>query len=172
MLFKYKKIALYAGLLACIAMPTHANEAVIELELTQPKLDTSPYHRPYVAVWLETNKRKPITTIALWVGQREGDDKWFKDLRQWWRKIGRKADKPTMDAYSGATRLPDTYSLQWDGKDSQGNAVPAGEYLLNIEASREDGGRDYIRQKITLGQAGNITLPAKPEIGPITVKWK
>lgn len=170
---KIKNTLLVTVLASCVSTAQADDpEAVIELELTQPRIETSPYHRPYVAVWLETPKRKPVTTIALWVGQKEGEDKWFKDLRQWWRKIGRKQTREVIDSYSGATRRPDTYTLIWDGKNSQGHPVPTGEYLLNIEASREEGGRDYIRQKIALGQAGNVTLPAKPEMGPIIVKWK
>jgi hypothetical protein len=60
-----------------------ANEIKIVLEL--PKLDVDPYHKPYIAIWIETPDRKAINTIALWVEK----DTWFKDLRQWWRKIGR-----------------------------------------------------------------------------------
>lgn len=39
----------------------HANAAELEIELTLPDLDVQPYHRPYVAVWLETPERKHVT---------------------------------------------------------------------------------------------------------------
>lgn len=149
-----------------------AEAPTIRLEITQPTLETTPYHRPYVAAWLETPERKGITTLALWFGRKEDDDKWLKDLRQWWRKLGRKADAAVIDSYSGATRSPGVHVLEWSGKDQTGNPLPAGEYLLNIEAAREDGGRDYIRQPITLGTAGKVSLDPKPEVGPINVEWR
>lgn len=143
----------------------------IRIEITQPVINTTPYHRPYVAIWLETPKRKGVATIALWYGRKKGDDKWLKDLRQWWRKIGRAESKAAIDAYSGATKISDTYVIEWPAKDNQGKALAAGEYLINVEASREDGGRDYLRQKITLGESGEATLPAKKEIGPVKITW-
>ncbi len=141
--------------------------AVITVEIVQPKLDETPYHRPYVAVWLETPKRKAVATLAVW----HGEDKWLKDLRQWWRKVGRSA-KAEIDTVSGASRRPDQYIIEWDGKDNHGQPVPAGKYLLNVEAVREEGGRDYLRQQIEIGQSGEIVLPAKKEIGPIKVIWE
>jgi len=78
----------------------------LEIELTLPDLDVQPYHRPYVAVWLETPKRKHVTTLALWVQKAE----WFKDLRQWWRKAG-KTDI-NFDGISGATKRAGTYTIE------------------------------------------------------------
>lgn len=148
----------------------------VQIEFVQPVIKETPYHRPYVAIWLETIDRKGITTIALWYGERAEDDKWLKDLRQWWRKIGRKNQttqhQHNVDGYTGATKLTGKHIILWGGKDDTDKPVLAGDYLINIEAAREDGGRDYIRQKITLGTAGSANLPSKREIGPVSIRWK
>lgn len=155
-----------------------AQAVTMDISLTQPTIKASPYHKPYVAVWLETPERQGVTTIMLWYqthdeGQKsDKGKKWLKDLRQWWRKLGRDDSKAGLvDGYSGATRLPKTYQLTWDGKDATGKPVPLGEYWINVEAAREDGGRSFVRETINLSQAGKVTLKADQEIGPVTVRW-
>jgi len=112
-----------------------------------PALRVSPYHRPYVAVWIETEKRDGVKTLLIWHEKEE----WLKDLRQWWRKLGRNGEPP-VDGVSGATPKPGDYSIEWDGLDDDGNPLPPGTYYLNIEAARENGGRDFHRQKVVLGK--------------------
>ena len=58
--------------------------AKLDVNFKLPKIDTSMYARPYVAVWVENSERKSVKTIELWVGK----DEWLKDLRSWWRKLG------------------------------------------------------------------------------------
>lgn len=119
----------------------------VEVTLTVPEIDTNPYHRPYVAVWVETLEREGVHTIAVWHEQ----DEWLRDMRQWWRKLGRKT-QPSYDAVTGATRKPGDYSVSWDLKSVDGNTIPAGEYYISVEAAREEGGRGYLRQKVVLGE--------------------
>lgn len=135
----------------------NADAAELEIELTLPDLDVQPYHRPYVAVWLETPERKHVTTVALWVEKAE----WFKDLRQWWRKAG-KSDA-NFDGVTGATKRPGTYTINWNGTDLAGKAVTAGKYLLNLEVVREEGGRDYTRVELDLSKDGKITIDGTNE---------
>ena len=147
-----------------LAAASVAHSATMEISIEVPALQANPYHKPYVAVWLETPERKAITTLAIWHER----DTWLKDLRQWWRKVGRNAGAE-LDGVTGATRKPGRYRIQWDGKSSGGQPVPAGEYFLNIEASREEGGRSYHREKITLGQMATLTIPAQTELGEISI---
>ncbi len=145
--------------------PETVEKVTLELEL--PSLDVRPYHRPYVAIWLETTGRDGVQTIAVW---HEGD-KWLKDLRQWWRKLGRDS-QPPYDGMSGATRKPGTYTINWDVKDKEGNPLPHGEYSLNIEAVREEGGRDFLKQKLLMGagKSQHFTLAGEGELGKIEIK--
>lgn len=138
----------------------------IDVSVEIPKISANPYHKPYVAVWLETEKRKGVYTLAFWKEQPE----WYKDLRQWWRKIGRK-NSPNYDGVSGATRKPGTYQLTWDGKLPSGKTLPAGTYVIHIEAVREQGSREYLRQTIQLGGELEQTfqLNGQSELGAISI---
>jgi hypothetical protein len=148
-------------LLACVS--AHAGPRM-RIELTVPAIDAEPYHRPFVAVWLETPERRAVTTLAIWYN----DETWLKDLRQWWRKAGRSAGDE-IDAVTGATPRPARHTIVWDGKDHSGETVPPGDYLLNIEAAREEGGRSYIRREVTLGESKVLNLPGEIEIGEVKV---
>lgn len=173
---KKLSISLFITCVCSVITPLNAiaNDSVLEIELDVPDLDTSPYFRPYIAVWLETPERDSVATLALWYqiegrnGGESNGSKWLKDLRQWWRKTGRSADTE-IDAITGATRKPGTYKIVWDGLDNVGNPVSAGEYLINFEASREDGGREYQRQSIVLGESGTFSLIGASEFGDIQI---
>ncbi|CAM2069195.1 DUF2271 domain-containing protein [Sulfidibacter corallicola] len=153
-------------LLVLLGSPAPAAEGV-RVEIVIPQLDARPYHRPYVAIWLETTERKGVHTLAVWHEQ----DEWLKDMRQWWRKLGR-SKEPPYDAVSGATRKPGSYRVLWNGLDAEGRPLPAGEYYLNVEAAREEGGRDFLRQKVVLGgdKPQHYTLTGRGEIGEVHIE--
>lgn len=156
--------------LVFISLFSHlAFSETMTIDVTVPAIHEEPYHRPYMAVWIETPERVGMHTIAVWHEKK----KWLKDLRQWWRKLGRESHAK-YDAVTKATPKPGSYKLMWDGKDSDGNPLAAGEYYICIEAAREDGGRDFIKQKIQLGMQvpQTYTLDAKPEVGPILIHIK
>ncbi|GGZ96879.1 hypothetical protein GCM10008090_01400 [Arenicella chitinivorans] len=139
-----------------------ASAESISLSVTVPELEVDPYHRPYVAVWLETPQRKGVEVISVWYEQ----DEWLKDLRQWWRKLGR-ADATAYQGVTGATRKPGTYTYEWQVPEG----ITAGDYVLCFEASREAGGRDFLRQTVYLG-AGTpqaYQLTGNYEFGEIAI---
>lgn len=156
--------ALYGILLGSTllsAVPLSAAPSQITVEL--PAIETSQYHRPYVAVWVEDAQQQPVRLIALWVQKPD----WLKDLRRFWRKIGR-SNTPLVDGVSGATRKPGNYELQWDGKDDAGQQLAAGSYTLFIEAAREQGGRSLARHEFSLpSDAAMIRIAADGELGDI-----
>ncbi|CAM2983818.1 DUF2271 domain-containing protein [Vibrio mytili] len=158
-------IALSPSSLLAEPLPDNAR---IDVEFELPKIDTSMYARPYVAVWVEDEKRKPIKTIELWVGK----DEWLKDLRSWWRKVGR-YDSELVDAVTSATRPAGQYRFVWDGTNDQGIRIDQGDYTLYIEVVREHGGRNYLRQKMTLADS-EIRYEIEPtqETGAITVNYQ
>jgi len=142
----------------------------LSVEFSVPKLTVSPYHRPYVAVWVENASRQHVATLALWKQMQEGD-KWLKDLRQFWRKKNQRSAN-AVDAVTSATKRPGNYRFRWDlTADNSKQRVPAGDYLLNIEVVREEGGRDFHRIPLTLDNNNptQLALPAKKEIGAVTV---
>jgi hypothetical protein len=142
----------------------------IQIELEVPVIDEDPYFRPYVAVWLEDELRSGKETLALWYQvdldkpEKTKGKKWLKDLRQWWRKLGRKSDGQ-LDSVTGPTRKPGVYSIRFDYTH-----MPLGKHQLNFEASREDGGRSYQRVAIELGVNQSFVLPAEGELGAINIQ--
>ena len=156
-MYKY----LVAALLLCCGSAMAQQELEIQVEL--PKIDTGTYHRPYVAVWIENEQQQPVRLIEAWLEKPD----WIKDLRRFWRKLGR-SEPQLVDAKTGATKGPGSYKVRWDGKDEQGNAVAAGNYVLLVEAAREQGGRNLAKQVFTWdGSAVQIEIKASKELGKI-----
>ncbi len=158
-------VSLFSFLSLVLLCSTSHAESVLEITLEVPEIDAEPYHRPYIAIWLETPEREAINTLSVW----HEKDTWLKDMRQWWRKLGR-SGKENLDGISGATRKPGSYTIAWDGLDSDGKKVSQQELLLNIESVREEGGRSYLRQAITIGKKATIQLDKDNEVGPIQIK--
>lgn len=155
-----------------VALPSWAKtipaSASMGVEFELPQVEASIYARPYVAVWIEDKKRQPVRTIQLWVG----DDEWLKDLRSWWRKVGRD-DRSVVDAVTSATRPVGQHRFTWDGLDQQGNRVEQGDYTFYVEVVREHGGRNYIRQKITLGEESfDLQIAPTEETGNIALHYQ
>lgn len=155
------------ALCALIAINSSAFAAAtepVQITLELPKVTADNYHRPYLAVWLESPDRQAVATLALW----KHKEKWLPELRQWWRKVGRQ-DNKAIDAISGATHNPGSYQINWNGLDNQHKPIAAGAYVVHIEVSRENGGREYIHQAITLGENGLFALKGTSEIGAVTI---
>jgi hypothetical protein len=146
-----------------------ATATELKLSLKLPP-QVGEYHNPYVAVWIEDNSGKSVRTLVLW---REGN-KWLKDIRRWWRKVGRK-DENLVDAVTSATRAAGLYQLNFKALDDDKNNLAAGDYILHIEVVRENGGRGMIKQKFTLNGASQVFhLASNSEIAKsiFTIKEK
>lgn len=140
---------------AVMAIPLSAGEADgNRLQLTLPRIDVAEYHRPYVAIWLRNLDSGAIHNIAVWYqlgrgGADQAGDKgeqWLKDMRQWWRYSGRRLAMP-IDGISGATRPPGDYSLALSPLLA---SLTPGQYVLNVEAAREVGGREMLQIPFSL----------------------
>ncbi|PQJ55189.1 hypothetical protein BTO11_06995 [Psychrosphaera saromensis] len=120
-----------------------ADKLLIDVEM--PRMNVAEYHKPYVAIWLEDSNRK-ATQIALWYDLDMKDNegaKWLKDIRQWWRRIGRSSQQP-FDGLTSATKGPGKHSIVVDLTSKHLQSLPKGEYQLRIEASREVGGKEVV----------------------------
>jgi hypothetical protein len=152
---------LVAALVFCCGTAMAQPELEVQVEL--PKIETGTYHRPYVAVWIEDEQQQPVRLVEAWLDKPD----WIKDLRRFWRKLGR-SEPQLVDAKTGATKGPGSYKVRWDGKDEQGKAVAAGNYVLFVEAAREQGGRNLAKQAFTWdGSAVQIEIKASTELGKI-----
>ncbi len=136
-------------------------ELLINLEINLQKEGF--VKRPYVAVWVEDENHAAVRTISVWHGR----DRYLPELKSWYLKYREayNTDKNFNNSVTSATRSAGKYKLKWDGQDDKGNFVKPGKYIIKIEASREHGTYQLIRQEIDLDEtpklinlAGNIEI--------------
>ncbi|RYF94203.1 MAG: DUF2271 domain-containing protein [Caulobacteraceae bacterium] len=168
------RIVLPAALLSgLIASPAMAAELNLGIEI--PRMTVAEYHRPYVAIWIETPDETAVKTLAVWYDTKNAKGEgatWLKDMRQWWRRTGRSLDKAAINGVSGPTKAPGKQQL----------IVPAarladlkpGAYSLVVEAAREVGGREVVRIPFTWTARSGKGGSAKgaSELGAITLTIK
>lgn len=104
-----------------------------------------PARNPYIAVWIESTGEEMVGTLAIWHAQQ--NERWLHELKRWYTVSG------GFEVNTGPTRVPGTYSVQWNGVGREGSRVPSGQYFICIEAAREHGPYELIREPLTLGTA-------------------
>lgn len=118
-----------------------------QLEINLPAIQGSRIKRPYVAVWLEkATDRQFAGNVAVWYDTARPNNigaKWLPDLRSWWRVSGRQATLP-IDGVSGATRPAGQHVINLVTAAAL-KKLPAGDYEIVVEVSREHGGHDLVR---------------------------
>lgn len=154
--------------------PAAANSAELTVSVEIPRLNVAEYHRPYVALWIETPDQTAVRTLSVWYGvnlKGEEGSTWLKDMRTWWRKAGRSLSLPA-NGVSGPTKAPGKHQLAFKGAQL-GNLAP-GQYSLAVEAAREVGGREVVRVPFTWPPRGANTASAKgsAELGAVSVTAK
>lgn len=146
---------------------------MLEVTINKPANPGRGYRRPYVAAWLTDKDDFPVRTILLWVQKDGKGPRWIPDLRQWHRDDrmrGIVSDLDLVDAVSGPTRNSGTYKVPWDGNDDLNEPLPPGTYTLNVEAAREHGTYQIIREKLELGdKAFKKDLKGNEEIKSVRV---
>jgi hypothetical protein len=149
-------------------------ELAIRLEL--PVQEGFRVHRPYVAVWIEDLNGKSLRTVSLWVQTQRRGPRWIPDLRRWYRGEESRAATDGGDlvtTISSATRNAGIYDLVWDGKTDKEAVVTQGEYYVCIEAVREHGSYQLIREKIRVGNKPfNAKYTGNEEIKEASVDFR
>jgi thiamine biosynthesis lipoprotein ApbE len=144
------------------------SEVIVNVELA--RIDAGRYRRPFVAVWVEDKDKFPLRTLALWFDK----DRWLPDLRSWYRgdRIRSMAEGSSITgSVSSATRSPGKYVLKWDGKDNAGKPVKPGKYTILLEAAREHGTYQVMRQEIEFpGTPKQIPLTGGTEIASASIE--
>jgi thiamine biosynthesis lipoprotein ApbE len=108
-------------------------QVAINLEIKAPTGGRA--KRPYVAVWIQDLSGKLVRTVSIW-GTK---DKYISELSYWWEAAGGDQAYTRFKSISRATRPAGKYTLVWDGRDEQGNAVPKATYTVCVELNREEG---------------------------------
>ena len=158
-------IALSAAVFGAAA-PAAAADLSVSVEI--PRLSVAAYHRPYVAVWIERPDNTAVRTLAVWYevsNVAEGKD-WLKDMRTWWRRGGRSLAMP-MDGVSSATKAPGRHTVAVPG--ARLSNLPAGDYVMVVEAARELGGREAVRVPFRWGAANAASATGSTELGAVRV---
>ena len=151
-----------------------ATGAELSVKFELPRLNVAEYHKPYVAIWIERADQTVASNLAVLydikMKNREGE-KWLKDLRSWWRKAGREASMP-IDGVSGATRPPGAHTMKFDAARNGLDKLPAGDYTLVVEASRESGGREVVKLPFNWAGKGKVAAAAagKDELGAVSLQ--
>jgi thiamine biosynthesis lipoprotein ApbE len=127
--------------------------------------------KPYIAVWVEDSDHFPVRTIALWLEKKKYLNEmtgWYKGDRM--RAMAEGSDIPK--SLTGATRSPGKYTLKWDGKDNAGKPVKPGKYTVFVEATREHGTDQIMRQEFDFnGTPKQVTLPGGLELAGATLDY-
>ena len=145
-------------------------ELAISFELNA--INDRGYRRPYVAVWIEDKDRFPVRTLALWYQK----SRWLPDLKAWSRGDRMRSMAEGTDltrSVSSATRQAGKYNLKWDGKDNQGKFVKPEKYTVYIEAAREHGTYQLLRQEMDFRSAAKqFSLPGNTEIASASLDYR
>ena len=159
-------LALSAAALSAAAAPVLAADLTVSVEI--PRLTVAAYHRPYVAVWIERPDQTSVRTLAVWYetsNLAEGKD-WLKDMRTWWRRGGRGLTLPA-DGVSSATKAPGRHAVTVPG--ARLSNLPAGDYVMVVEAARELGGREAVRVPFRWGAANTARAAGSTELGTVSI---
>ena len=134
-------------------------EAAINLELARFE---GRFHRPFVAVWVENKKKESVRNVVVWFNK----PRWLPELKRWFSKNQSVSqDHSTMGSISSATRSAGKYALVWNGLDDVGKPVPSGKYTIYIEAAREHGTYQLMKQDIDWkGKRNHFDLDGGVEI--------
>jgi len=106
------------------------------------------------AVWIEDANGKYVKTLyaSRWTADG-GYSRRPTSIPLWVKKSNRDGmTKAQIDAVSGATPRTGTMSYTWDGTDSNGASVPAGNYTLILEGTLRWENQVYYRAPIALGK--------------------
>ena len=136
------------------------------------RIDNYRARRPYVAVWIEDADKFPVRTIAFWVEKT----RYIPEMKAWYKDDRLRAmaeGSEITHSISSATRPPGKYTVKWDGKDNSGKLVKAGKYTVMIEAVREHGTDQIMRQEMDFnGSPKQMNLPGGVELAGAALDYR
>ncbi|MCL2210087.1 MAG: DUF2271 domain-containing protein [Treponema sp.] len=106
------------------------------------------------AVWIEDSSGQYVKTLYATRWTANGGWQRRSTAVPLWVKQFNLSEKPNemLDVVSGATPRTGTLKYTWDGTNSRGAAVPAGDYVLILEGTIRWENLVYYRAPIRLGQ--------------------
>lgn len=120
--------------------------------------------RPYVSAWLSQDGQWQAQLLLL--GEQP---RWYAELRSWWRQANQQKGQP-FDQLAGATRRAGVHQFLWDARLADGRPLPAGDYILHLEAAREGGGREQLKLPLHWPLSQPLVLQGQHELGQVRVE--
>lgn len=143
-------------------------EAVVNIELARLEGFA---RRPFVAIWIVNSNNETVKNIALWFNK----PRWLPDLKEWYHQNYQNYSTLPQGVFSisSATRPAGNYTFKWDGKDDKGELVKQGKYTVYIEAAREHGTYQIMKQEFNaLDKEQSFNIEGNTEIATAAVLYK
>jgi hypothetical protein len=144
------------------AQQAASQQAAAEITFSYTRLNGSASNQ--FAVWIENDKGQFIKT--LYATRYTANGGWSRrpsSIPVWVKQSGLSdMTKTQIDALTGATPRTGILTYTWDGTDSRGAAVPAGNYVIILEGTLRWENQVYYRAPIRLGQ-GTTTATVNVE---------
>lgn len=161
----------YLSLLFLLSFAGLLQAQNLQLSVEIPRHQVAEYHKPYVSAWIEDANMKVASNLLLWYGvnmAKEEGKEWLKDMRLWWRRVGRSAELP-IDGATGATRGPGVYQMDYVQGKAPFDGLADGDYTLVIEAVREVGGRELLKVPFSLPaeKGSRFSAQGEHELGKV-----
>lgn len=118
-------------------------------------------HNPHIAVWIEDLSGELVRTV--FVKDMDG----VNTMDTWYGALG------STETASSSTKPAGSNNVEWDLTDDAGRRVAAGEYFVCIEASRDMGPYELVRQQVRFGRkAATHYLRASGELATAVVVYQ
>jgi hypothetical protein len=154
-----KRIFVCALLMGFALTGAAAQQAAAELSFSFTQ--QSGFASNQFAVWIEDSQGVHVKT--LYATRFTANGGWQKrpaSIPLWVKQSSLSGmNKAQVDALTGATPKSGTLTYRWDGADSRGVALPAGNYVIILEGTLRNDNQVVYRAPIRLGQG-----PAAAEV--------
>ncbi|MDR0321986.1 MAG: DUF2271 domain-containing protein [Treponema sp.] len=149
-----KRLLLISILMTLVLTSVAAQQSTAAAELTLTFTRQSGSASNQYAVWIENAQGQHVKT--LYATRWTANGGWSRrptSIPIWVRQSGlSNLTREQVDAVSSATPRTGAVTYTWDGTDSRGTAVPAGNYTLIIEGTLRWENQVLYRAPIRLGQ--------------------
>ena len=154
----FMAVCLLCLMALCIPANVYAQTRKVEISFDYLKISKMASNQ--FAVWIEDAQGKYITTLYATKFTATGGWKKREQSLPLWVKQSNVAgmNKKQIDAITGSTPKSGSLRYTWDGKDSNGKAVPDGKYTIILEASLYQENQVLYTTSIELDSTGRIVM--------------
>ena len=161
-----KKALFFCILFAVLTLTSAmAQQAAAEISFDFTRLRGSASNQ--FAIWIENAQGQYVKTLyATRYTANGGFRRRETSIPVWVRQSGLAGlNRNQVDALTGATPRTAALTYTWDGTNSAGASVPAGEYVLILEGTLRWANQVYYRAPIRLGQGAAASTVSVEYIG-------